>query len=179
MLSRRCGLPSRAPSFHIRRMRRRLTARVLLLDPSDRILLMKGRLPSRRDGPGAWFTIGGGAEPGETVPAAAAREIFEETGIATFELGPVVWRREGMMRLAGDEEVWFDEHYVLARCGGGEPVRHGWQADEHDLIDDIRWWTLAELEGTEERVFPPGLATLLADILALRLPDPPLVIPWR
>jgi len=160
-------------------MRRRLTARVLLIDPQGRILLMKGRLPSRRDGPGAWFTVGGGAEPGETVLEAAAREIREETGIADFALGPVVWRREGMMVLAGDEEVWFDEHYVLARCAGGEPVRHGWQADEHDLIDDIRWWSLPELLATEERVFPPGLAARLSDILAERLPDPPLVIPWR
>jgi 8-oxo-dGTP pyrophosphatase MutT (NUDIX family) len=160
-------------------MRRRLTARVVLLDPLDRVLLMKGRLPTRRDGPGAWFPIGGGAEPGETVLEAAAREIREETGFAEFELGPLVGRREGMMRLAGDEEVWFDEHYVLARCAGGEPVRHGWQADEHDLIDDIRWWTLAELSATEERVFPPALAVLLGDILAERLPDPPPVIPWR
>jgi 8-oxo-dGTP pyrophosphatase MutT (NUDIX family) len=160
-------------------MRRRLTARVLLIDRQDRILLMKGRLPSRRDGPGAWFTIGGGAEPGETVLEAAAREIREETGIADFELGPVIGRREGMMILAGDEEVWFDEHYVLARCAGGEPVRHGWQADEHDLIDEIRWWTLAELRATGERVFPPGLAALLGDVLAERLPDAPLVIPWR
>jgi 8-oxo-dGTP pyrophosphatase MutT (NUDIX family) len=160
-------------------MRRRLTARVVLLDPLDRVLLMKGRLPTRRDGPGAWFPIGGGAEPGETVLEAAAREIREETGFAEFELGPLVGRREGMMRLAGDEEVWFDEHYVLARCAGGEPVRHGWQADEHDLIDDIRWWTLAELSATEERVFPPAFAVLLGDILAERLPDPPPVIPWR
>jgi 8-oxo-dGTP pyrophosphatase MutT (NUDIX family) len=160
-------------------MRRRLTARVLLFDPQDRILLMKGRLPSRRNGPGAWFTVGGGAEPGETVLEAAAREIREETGIADFELGPVVWRREGMMVLAGDEEVWLDEHYVLARCAGGEPVRHGWQADEHDLIDDIRWWKLPDLAATEERVFPPGLATLLEDVLAALPPDPPLIIPWR
>ena len=39
-------------------MRERLTARVLLLDDEDRILLMKGRLPSQPDAPGAWSGIG-------------------------------------------------------------------------------------------------------------------------
>ena len=52
--------------------RERPTARVLLLDPDDRILLMKGRLPSNPDAPGVWFTIGGGIEPGESLYEAAA-----------------------------------------------------------------------------------------------------------
>lgn len=158
-------------------MRRRLTARVLLLDPRDRLLMMKGRLPGAPDGPGAWFTIGGGAQPGETVQQGAAREIVEETGFTDFDLGPVVWRREGALALA-DETVWMDEHYLVARTPGGDPQRHGWQADERALIDDIRWWTLSELTATGERVFPPGLAELLPDILAGRLPDPPRRIPW-
>jgi 8-oxo-dGTP pyrophosphatase MutT (NUDIX family) len=159
-------------------MRRRLTARVLLFDPGGRLLMMKGRLPSAPDGPGAWFTVGGGALPGETIAEAAAREIREETGFDTFELGPVVWRREGVLPLAGGEPVHFDEHYVIARCAGGDPVRHGWQPDEHALIDDIRWWTHAELLATDEPVFPPGLAELLHDILAGRLPEPAITIRW-
>jgi 8-oxo-dGTP diphosphatase len=158
-------------------MRRRLTARVLLLDPDGRILLMKGRLPSRPQGRGAWFTVGGGAMPGETIAEAAAREIVEETGFQAFDLGPVVWRREGAMALAA-ETVWMDEHYLLARCPGGDPVRHGWQADEHQFIDDIRWWTHAELLATDERIFPPDLPALLGEVLADRLPAEPISIRW-
>jgi 8-oxo-dGTP pyrophosphatase MutT (NUDIX family) len=159
------------------RVRLRLTARVLLFDPHGRLLLMKGRLPSAPDGPGSWFTVGGGAAPGESVMQAAAREIAEETGFTDVQLGPVVWRREGALDLAA-ETVWMDEHYVIARCAGGDPVRHGWQADEHALIDDIAWWTHAELLATTERVFPPGLVDLLHDILAERLPQTPISIPW-
>jgi len=158
-------------------MRRRLTARVLLFDPDGRILLMKGRLPSAPAGPGNWFTVGGGAAPGEGVLEAAAREIVEETGFTAFELGPVVWRREGPLDL-GAETVWMDEHYVIARCASGDPVRHGWQADEQAFIDDIRWWTHAELLATDERVWPPDLAELLGDILAERLPPEPISIRW-
>ena len=158
-------------------LRRRLTARVLLFDPKGRLLLMKGRLPSAPERDGAWFTVGGGADPGETVLQAAAREIVEETGFTEFELGPVVWRREGPLALA-TETVWMDEHYVLARCPGGEPARHGWQADEQAHIDDIRWWSHAELKATGERVFPPDLPALLEDIVAGRLPADPVSIRW-
>ncbi len=160
-------------------MRERLTARVLLFDPAGRILLMKGRLPSGPDRPGAWFTIGGGAEPGETVSEAAAREIREETGFADARLGPVVWRREGPLDLAGGERVLFKEHYVVAHCAGGEPSRAGWDVVERALIDDIRWWTLDELSACEEAVHPVGLADLLPDILAGRYPAEPLEIAWR
>jgi len=139
--------------------------------------MMKGRLPGAAPGQGAWFTVGGGAAPGENVLDAAAREIVEETGFTAFELGPVVWRREGALAMAG-ETVWMDEHYVLARCPGGDPVRHGWQADEHALIEDIRWWTQAELAATTERVFPPGLSDLLAELLAGELPPEPRAIRW-
>jgi 8-oxo-dGTP pyrophosphatase MutT (NUDIX family) len=158
-------------------MRERLTARVLLLDPEGRILLMKGRL--RRDGtPAAWFTIGGGAEPGETVLQAAARELREETGFTDVELGPVVWRREGPLTLASGERVLFQEHYVVARGAGGEPSRDGWDEAERDLVDDLRWWTLDDLRACEDAVHPIGLADLLPDILAGRYPDTPQTIRW-
>lgn len=154
----------------------RPTARVLLFDARDRILLMKGRLPGAPERPGAWFTVGGGVEPGETFAEAAAREIREETGIADFVLGPVVWVREGVMRMP--EPTLFKERYIVARCEGGHPVRDGWNAMERELIDDIRWWTLAELRATRDRFFPPGLVHRLPPILAGRFPAEPQIIPW-
>ncbi len=160
-------------------MRERLTARVLLFDHQDRLLLMKGRLPGAPDAPGDWFTVGGGAEPGETEFQAAEREILEETGFTDVELGPVVWRREGPLALAGGEMVLFKERYIVARCAGGEPSREGWDEQERALIDDIRWWTLEELKATEEVAHPVGLADLLGDILAGRLPEDPLDIALR
>lgn len=155
----------------------RPTARVLLLDRADRILLLKGRLPSAREGPGAWFTVGGGVEPGETFVEAAAREIREETGIVDAVVGPVVWIREGVLLIP--EPAHFKECYLVARCEGAEPTRDGWTALERELIDDVRWWTLAELTTTAEAIFPPGLAQRLPAILAGEFPAEPQLIPWR
>lgn len=154
----------------------RPTARVLLLDAADSILLMNGRLPGNRHRDPSWFTVGGGVEAGETWLEAAAREIVEETGITDFELGPIVWRREGVLEIP--DPVLFDERYIVARCAGGEPSREGWQAIEHELIGEMRWWTLADLAVTAEPVFPGGLAQRLPDILAGRYPAEPVVIPW-
>lgn len=155
----------------------RPTARVLLFDAENRILLMKGRMPAARGRPGVWFTVGGGVEPGETYAQAASREIREETGIQDFILGPVVWLREGVMMMPA--ATVFKEQYFVARCAGGEPVRKDWTADERSLIDDIRWWRLSELMTTADRVFPPGLVARLPPLLAGRIPKEPERIPWK
>lgn len=157
-------------------MRERITARVLLFDPEGRLLLMKGRLPSAPDAPGAWFTVGGGAEPGESVVEAAWREVREETGFEPTEMGPVVWYRECVLLLADLEPVRFKESYMVARCAGGEPSRRGWDELERRLIDDIRWWTLDEIFDSSETIHPEGFAALLPDVVAKRYPATPLII---
>ena len=146
--------------------RERRTARVLLLDPADRILLMKGRLPSAPESPGAWFTIGGGIEPGETVLEAAAREVLEETGLTGVIFGDIVWRGEVMLKDRKQRPVLFKDTFILARCAGGDVTRAGWQALEREFVDDIRWWTLADLAACGEPVWPADLVDRLAGILA-------------
>ena len=147
-------------------MRERLTARVLLLDPQGRILLMKGRLPSDPGAPGAWFTVGGGVEPGETLSEAALREIREETGFSEASVGPVLWEGEQIHHDRKGRPVRVRESFMVARCAGGEPAREGWQALEREFVDDIRWWTHAELAACGEPVFPADLAERLGEILS-------------
>src|ERR1700738_3536350 len=59
---------------------KRRAARVLPVDADGRVLLQLGRDLHRRSDR-FWLTIGGGAERGETLAEAAAREMREETGI--------------------------------------------------------------------------------------------------
>src|SRR5215472_9958292 len=63
----------------------RRSARVLLLDASDRLLLVQSG--------GAWLVPGGGVEEGEELADAAARELREETGLAVApaDLHPVAY----------------------------------------------------------------------------------------
>lgn len=141
----------------------RKVARVVLLDPQDRILLLHGHEP---DDPADdwWFTPGGGVEGDETREQAALRELMEETGITEVELGPVLWRRKCSFPFAGrrwDQDEW----YYLARTDRTEIAAAGLTELERRSVAGARWWTCRELTRAHETVYPTRLAGLLRTLL--------------
>ncbi|MEZ0448075.1 NUDIX hydrolase [Cellulomonas sp. ICMP 17802] len=146
----------------------RLAARVILLDEDDRVLLIRGHdvdQPERS----WWFTVGGGLDDGEDSLAAAVREVREETGIvldATQVVGPVFTRSAIFDFFA--EHCRQDEILYLARVPAaafGAVDRAGWTELEHDVIDELRWWTLDDLDRVELEVFPETLVDLVRGLL--------------
>ncbi len=74
----------------------RPSARVVLLDDADRLLMLRIHDSSATRGPNPitadfWLLVGGGVQPGDTYEQAAYREVFEETGIRDVSIGPCVW----------------------------------------------------------------------------------------
>ena len=112
-------------------------ARVLLLDPADRLLLI-AHLPG--DGRTVWTAPGGGLDPGETHERAAARELREEVGIDT-PLGPWVWSRTATFTFRG---IWLrqTERWFLART---EQLDAGAIPLDDLATGGARWWQLDEL----------------------------------
>jgi 8-oxo-dGTP pyrophosphatase MutT (NUDIX family) len=159
-------------------IRLRPSARVVLLDADDRLLMLKLHDPSVTRGPNPisadfWLLVGGGVEPGETYEEAARREVFEETGIRDVSIGPCVWTQEKV--IAGPEgELWLVRaQFFVGRVAANSPVDFsGHEQLEASAIVRYRWFTRDEILAREpqETFLPPGLGRLLGDVLHATAP---------
>ena len=144
-------------------MRSRPSARLLVLNPSGRVLLFRfvfkqGALA----GQDYWATPGGGVEEGETFEQAPIRELEEETGIRLRDIGPEVGQREFVLQLPDGERVMADERYFLVRSEATSLSRDGWTALETEVMVDHRWWSRDELARTSDTVWPENLLAMIS-----------------
>lgn len=151
--------------------RLRSATRAVVLDDSDRILLVRFDFGDRV----VWATPGGGIEEDETDEQAIRRELAEEVGLDGFELGPLVWTRTHHVPLGGGSWDGQTERYYLIRTAHFEPApRLTWDELRAEGMTAVRWWTLDELEAAEELFAPRRLPSLVRALAATGPPAEPL-----
>jgi 8-oxo-dGTP pyrophosphatase MutT (NUDIX family) len=156
----------------------RWTARLIILDPADRLLLIRYAAPPGGSAthPGLksfWFTPGGGIEPGETAQQAALREMEEEVGLTGLPLLGEVARRTALndvfTRAALCHERYF---WVRAPSSWFDTARLA-ETDQDEVLD-VAWWNVDALEASGDTVLPRRVLTLARALIAEAMPPAPM-----
>ena len=149
--------------------RLRDAVRGVVVDPGDRVLLVRFEFPHWT----GWATPGGGVDVGETDEEALRRELAEEAGLDALELGPIVWTRTHLFELGRwDGQV---ERYYFVRTPAFDPApRLTWAQLNAEFVTAVRWWTLEELEAADALFAPHRLPALVRELLLYGPPPEPI-----
>ena len=160
-------------------MKERPSARLILLDPQDRLFLFKVHQPSVYDPADPfrdpfWIMIGGLVDPGEEFAAAAVREAREETGLVVDRVR-WVWSRQRVMQWR-ERQVMHSERFFLGRAASTAVDPSGLDDRERSWTLDHRWWRADEIAASDERFEPKDIAGRLRELLSDGPPAEPIDI---
>jgi 8-oxo-dGTP pyrophosphatase MutT (NUDIX family) len=146
----------------------RVAARVLPVSPAGEVLLLQGQDPAR-PGDLHWVSIGGAVDEGESLAAAAVREMVEETGIrvpAADLVGPL-HRASHPFSWDGRDYLSDNHFFAIALDDDVAVDLSGLEPAEVGNIFGAAWWTpgaLAADGGAASEDLPEIMAAAIAAV---------------
>lgn len=138
----------------------REAVRIVVVDEAGHLLLIRARDVTAPELGEWWELPGGGLEPGESVVAAASRELWEETGlgVALTHVGEPSWHRVVAYRFHGVIRVQMETVTTVAVAGVRPPCAPA-DPDDYEREDHggFSWVDVDWVEGAVERFYPGTL----------------------
>lgn len=118
----------------------------------DRVLLVRHRREGVDD---FWVAPGGGVEGDESLEAAAARQVREETGLAVAP-GALLWIEQLAQPGLRHVKFWFDA--ALLGDATPAPAPAPMPDAAGSFVVEADWFSRARIASGRETVFPPMVA---------------------
>jgi len=115
----------------------RVAVGALVVYQNKVLLILRGEAPAK----GMWAVPGGSVNLGETLQAAAEREVLEETGLQ-IKAGEVIYSFE---KIQHDKAGQVQYHYVILDLEA-EPLDPAQPLAPADDAIEAGWFTLADLD---------------------------------
>jgi ADP-ribose pyrophosphatase YjhB (NUDIX family) len=149
----------------------RVSARGVIFDARQRVLLMQIETDmvvepgGTRSGP-YWITPGGAVRDGESLEAAIARELREETGWSGLTLSGPLHAIEQELVWAGVPTLVRD-HYFIVRADRAPIKLDLMEREERSVFRAYHWWAALDIGEAAFDLRPPQLKTLIPQWAAL------------
>jgi len=163
-------MPGPEPHADVSGLRIRNAVRALVLDPAQRVLLVRFQFPDEGT---RWALPGGGLEPGESDHEALRRELVEEVGLHDPVIGPHIWNRLHIVPFVDGSHDGQRERIYLVETPAFEPApQMTWEQLNAEYLFELRWWHVDELH--DGLPFgPQDLQSQLRWLLQHGPPNPP------
>lgn len=159
------------PSRSTDGLRIREAVRAVVLDPADRVLLVRFEFPSVGT---RWALPGGGLESGESDHDALRRELSEELGLHDIDVGPHVWSRLHIIPFIDGRYDGQRERVYVVRTAAFDPQPElTWEQLNAEYVFGLQWWRVDDLHD-HLPIAPAALAHHLRTLLRDGPPKQPI-----